>query len=123
MTENEDNLTVEEVISICRSAKSEMIEHHKFNPLNTKTFDFIKKYDLSEDKIAKIINSLVSEDFHSGPLQDYNINNKHPLWVFIKEIDITNIKIAVYIKIKIINHRKKIIIYSLHEEGLHNETK
>ena len=123
MNEHEDNLTIDEVISICRLAKSETIELHKHNPLNTKTRDFIEKYNLTENKIVKIINNLVSEDYHSGPLQDYNPNNKHPLWVFIKQIGITNIKIGVYIKIKIINHRKKIIIYSLHEEGLHNETK
>ena len=123
MTENEDNLSIQEVVSICQSAKSDFIELHKYNPLNTKTLDFIYKYDISEERITKIINGLTCEDYHSGPLLDYNLSNKHPLWVFIKEIDIINYKIAVYIKIKIINHRKKIIIYSLHEEGLHNETK
>ena len=123
MPEDEDNLTINDVILICKNAKLESIENRTFNSFNTKTTDFIKKYGLSRENIAKIINGLTKDDYHSGPLQDYNPNNKHPLWVFIKEIAIINVRIMIYVKIKIINHRRKIIIYSLHEEGLHDEKK
>jgi len=123
MIENEDNLTIDEVISICNNAKLESIEFRVFNSFNTKTEEFLKTYCLNRRDAAEIINGLIVEDYHSGPLPDYNPNNKHPLWVFIKEIGIANIRIVIYIKIKIINHKKKIIIYSLHEEGLHNEKK
>lgn len=123
MIENEDNLTINDVVSICSTAKHEAIEFRIFDSFNSKTTDFVNKYGLTGDNVVKIINNLSSEDYHSGPLIDRNSNNKHPLWVFIKEIGIKNIRITVYIKIKIINHRRKIIIYSLHEEGLHNEKK
>lgn len=121
MIENEDNLTINDVVSICSTAKHESIEFRIFDSFNCKTIDFVSKYGLSRDNVVQIINNLSPEDYHSGPLTDRNSNNKHPLWVFIKEIGIMNVRITVYIKIKIINHRRKIIIYSLHEEGLHNE--
>lgn len=119
----EDNLTIEEVVLICNEALEESIEIKDSNPFNSKTGDFIDKYDISPSKIVSIINGLTVDDYHSGPLQDYNKNNKHPLWVFIKETLIKNTWIYIYIKIKIINHKRKIIVYSLHEEGMHNEKK
>lgn len=119
----EDNLTIEEVVLICNEALEESIEIKESNPFNSKTGDFIDKYGISPNQIVSIINGLNVDDYHSGPLQDYNKNNKHPLWVFIKETHIKNIQIYIYIKIKIINHKRKIIVYSLHEEGMHNEKK
>ncbi len=120
---DEDNLTIEEVISICNEASKESIEIKESNPFNSKTGDFIDKYDISPDQVVSIINDLEVNDYHSGPLQDYNKISRHPLWVFIKETLIKNIRIYIYIKIKIINHKRKIIVYSLHEEGMHNEKK
>lgn len=119
----EDNLTIEDVVLICNEALEESIEIKESNPFNSKTGDFIDKFDINPDQIVSIINGLTEDDYHSGPLRDYNKNNKHPLWVFIKETLIKNIRIYIYIKIKIINHKRKIIVYSLHEEGMHNEKK
>ena len=123
MTEDEDNLTIEEVIFICNKAPKDNIELKKNNPFNSKTNNFMEKYSIDPDQVVSIINGIKLDDYHSGPLQDYNPNNKHPLWVFIKQIVAKNIKIYIYIKIKIINHKRKIIVYSLHEEGMHNEKK
>ena len=123
MTEDEDSLTIEEVVYICNKAQIENIEVKKNNPFNTKTGDFIDRYDINPNQIKSIINDLTINDYHSGPLQDFNPNNKHPLWVFIKNTLIKNLRIYIYIKIKIIDHKRKIIVYSLHEEGMHNEKK
>ena len=123
MTEDEDNLTIEDVVSVCKNASNETIEIKRTNPFNSKTSDFLEKYELSFDDIVWIVKRIKSCDYHSGPLPDYNPNNKHPLWVFIKDILIKNVRIYIYIKIKIIDHRRKIIVYSLHEEGIHNDKK
>ena len=94
---DEDNLTIEEVISICNEASKESIEIKESNPFNSKTGDFIDKYDIRPDQVVSIINDLEVNDYHSGPLQDYNKINRHPLWIFIKETLIKNIRIYIYI--------------------------
>ena len=123
MIEDEDNLTLEEVISICKNTKDEFIELKSENLSYNKTIEFIYKYKLDVAFIQNQIHQLQENDYHSGPLEDFNPNNKHPLWVFIKNIEIINVIVLVYIKIKIIDHKRKIIVYSFHEEGMHNEKK
>ena len=121
MIEDEDNISLEEVISICSKTRNNEIEIKHDNLLNKKTADFIEKNGLTLEYIKDEIRQLKKEDYHSGPLEDKNPLNKHPLWVFIKHIK--SVVVLVYIKIKIINHKKKIIVYSFHEEGMHDETK
>ena len=58
MTEDENNLTVEEVVSICNNAPKDAIEIKEGNPFNSKTDDFIDKYDINPDQIVSIINGL-----------------------------------------------------------------
>ena len=121
MIKDEDNISLEEVISICNTIKCTSIEIKDNNILNTKTQEFMVKYDLDERRIRFEVKKLKKEDYHSGPLEDKNTRNKHPLWVFLKYIE--GVPVKIYIKIKIINHKRKIIVYSFHEEGLHNEAK
>ena len=121
MTKGSEVLHLNEVILICNNAKDEWIEIRRSNIENTKTIEFMVNNNLTEKDIFNEIRNLTQTDYHSGPLEDKNSFNKHPLWVFIKQIG--NLQIKVYIKIKIINHKKKIIVYSFHEEGLHDEKK
>ena len=118
---DEDKLTIQEVVDICQTTRNDNIEIRDDNLLNTKTTDFMDKYEFLEDDIRDEIHRLEIKDYHSGPLEDKNTHNKHPVWVFMKTLN--RIKVLVYIKIKIINHKRKIILYSFHEEGLHDENK
>ena len=121
MTEDSEVVTLDEVISICQKVKDENIEIRRSNLENTKTIEFMANNSLIDKDIFAEIRKLTKDDYHSGPLQDKNLLNKHPLWVFIKQIQ--KVKVLVYIKIKIINHKRKVIVYSFHEEGLHDEKK
>ena len=121
MIEDEDNISLEEVITICNKADYSRIEIKDDNLINTKTQEFMFAYNLDGQRIRREIKNLKIEDYHSGPLQDKNPKKKHALWVFLKYIE--GIAIRIYIKIKIINHKTKIIVYSFHEEGLHDEKK
>ena len=118
---DKENLSLDEVINVCKTILAKNIEIRKDNLINHKTSNFMEKYDFFEEDVKREIKNLTKYDYHQGPLKDRNVNNKHPLWVFIKHIG--TIKVVVYIKIKIINHRRKIIVYSFHEEGLHDESK
>ncbi len=117
----EDNISIDEVIQICKSVKFENIEIKDDNILNQKTSDFMAEHSFTPDDVRREIKKLTVRDYHAGPCEDKNSFNNHPVWIFIKNIN--RVKILVYIKIKIINHKRKIIVYSFHEEGLHDEKK
>ena len=111
----EDNLTIEEVLEICKTIKEENIEVD-VNPLTRpKNATFMYKYHLKREDVRQLIRELTSDDYVEGPIEDNNPNYKHPFWVFIKYID--RIAVKVYIKIKIFNHKRKINVFSIHEEG------
>lgn len=111
----EDNLTLNEIIQICKKVKQENIEVIRDNIIRPKTVEFLEKYELSDEDVANIIHSLSESDYYLGPEEDTNPKYKHPFWIFVKFIK--NIKVNVYIKIKIINHHRKVVVFSIHEEG------
>ena len=111
----EDNLSLEEVLEICRKAEYNNIEVLYNDVLRPKTFEFLTKYDFDIATVKQIIKNLTKEDYQKGPVEDYNPNYKHPFWIFTKHLE--SIDVEVYIKIKIINHKRKIIVFSFHKEG------
>ena len=121
MLEDEDNISLEEVISICNKIKKDRLEIREDNIGNLKTKEFLWKYGFNESRVYDEIRNLKIEDYHAGPVEDKNPHNKHSLWIFLKYIE--GIPVQIYIKIKIINHKTKIIVYSFHEEGLYDEKK
>lgn len=117
--DEEDNISLDEVVEICHKTKNENIQIRNNDP-KMKTYMFLLNHNLIEDDIRKEIKNLSKADYYKGPCEDKNPNHKHPVWIFIKTIN--NLKCLVYIKIKIINHKRTIIVYSFHEEGMHDET-
>ena len=115
----EDNISPAEAIRICNSVKYENIEIDVDPIERPKTVDFLDRYELMEDDVRDIIHGLTINDYHDGPVEDTNPKFSKPLWVFIKYIN--EIQIRVYIKIKIINNRRKVFVFSIHEEGLYGD--
>ena len=115
--EKEDDLSLDEVLSLCQKIDKKNIDVILDPIIRPKTFNFIAKYMSSTEFIKEIIKSLAKEDYNKGPVEDLNPNYKHPFWIFIKYLN--KYEINVYIKIKIINHHRKIIVFSLHEEGVY----
>lgn len=114
-TNKEDKITLNEVLKICRTVKDENIEINTDPIIRPKNFEFMQKYDLNGADIRLIIRNLQIEDYREGPVEDDNPKFKHPFWIFIKYVN--DIKVVVYVKIKIFNHKKKINVFSIHEEG------
>lgn len=115
----EDNISLDEVIEICKSTKDCFIEINDDPIQRPKTCRFIEKYELLHQDIKEIIHSLEKADYYRGPTKDRDLNRNHPFWEFIKVVN--NIKVRVYIKIKIFNHKRKIMVFSIHEEGEYDE--
>ena len=114
----EDNLSLEDVINLCQKIDKKNIDVLLDPLIRPKTVNFLAKYKISIDYMKEIIKSISKEDYCKGPVSDSNPKYKHPFWIFIKYLG--DIKINVYIKIKIINHHRKIIVFSFHEEGVYN---
>ena len=114
---NEDDLTLDQVLKICQNVKDENIEVIANPIIRPKTHEFIQKYDFDINDVRQIIRNLSKNDYNKGPVTDDNPNYRHSFWIFIKFV--SEIKVKVYIKIKIINHRRKIIVFSIHEEGVY----
>lgn len=116
-TFNKDEVTnIFEVIKICKNIKDERIE---IDLDYYKNIEFAVDYGYSPDDIRAVIHSLNASDLHAGPVADRNSNFKHYFWIFIKYLE--DIKIKVYIKLKIVNHKLKINVFRFHKEGMHNE--
>ncbi|MBR4377514.1 MAG: type II toxin-antitoxin system MqsR family toxin [Bacilli bacterium] len=116
MSLNQDDcLTLSEVLRVCRNIKNTNIEIMRDNLIRPKTVEFLENYEIDDDRVKEIIKNLDKEDYYQGPVEDINPKFAHPFWIFIKKI--SNLRIKVYIKIKIINHKRKIIVFSIHEEG------
>lgn len=111
--EDEDKITKEEIVHVCRNIDNSGIEIRETD----KNLEFMEKFDLIQDDLKDYIHEIEIIDYRDGPLTDDKPAYKHPLWVFIKQLG--DIRVTVYIKLKTINHRKKIIVYSFHQEGLH----
>lgn len=115
--EDEDNFSKEEAVKLCQTIEN--IEVAKDPTERPKTAAFLEKYELLDDDVREIIHSIELSDYVSGPEEDRNPKYKKPVWKFNKYVN--DIKIEVYLKIKFINHKHKIFVFSIHEEGLYDE--
>mgnify|MGYP003327393041 CR=1 FL=1 len=116
--EKDDVIDIKEVIKLCKNIKNERIE---IDLDYYKNLQFAIDYGYTPDDIREVIQSLCEKDLHEGPVLDRNSKYKHPFWIFIKYLG--DIKIKVYIKLKIVNHKLKINVFRFHKEGMHNESK
>ena len=102
-----DKITIDELITLIGKLKQE-----QFDFVNRdKNIDFLEKHNLSIENEIEAIKQLNKHDLKEGPVEDDNPNRKHPVWIFIKKIW----NIECYIKIKVINHCRVIIVISFHE--------
>lgn len=111
-----DNMSLDEVIDLCQNINDTNIEVASDPCQRPKNFEFMCKFEYTDDDVRDIIHSLTKNDYYRGPTPDHIRELEHPFWEFIKSID--RINVSVYIKIKIINHHRKIIVFSVHEEGV-----
>ena len=102
-----DNLTIDELIQVLKKIDYEHIQVID----RDKNKEFRNKYGLSITDTKDMIKQLKIEDLYKGPVEDDNPNRKHPVWIFIKNINL----IRCYIKMKVINKCKVIIVISFHE--------
>ena len=103
-----DILTRDELIDLLSKAKDDNIQLID----RDKNYDFRTTHNITIDDIKGVIKGLRVEDIVKGPVPDYNANRNHPLWIFKK----LYIGMVVYIKIKVINKGKVIIVISFHED-------
>lgn len=118
MTDQQNNLTKEDVVSICNTIKLERIEVNDDPIERPKNVEFMAKYELDQDDIRNIVRKLSVNDYISGPDYDYNPKFPIPFWKFVTTVN--GINVDVYLKIKVINHCNKIIVFSVHEEGVYD---
>ena len=101
-------LTIEDVIRIIQDADDSHIEIIQ----RFKNLAFIIDYKLELDVIKEFIRKLETTDLVVGPIDDDNPNRKHPVWIFKKY----GFGVMCYIKLKIINKNRTVIVISLHED-------
>ncbi len=103
-----DHISLKQLLTILKDIDDKHIEI-----LNRdKNFEFQYKYDLSKDQIVHEIKNLTISDYIDGPVQDDNPDRKHPLWIFKKYVQ----KVYCYIKLKLINKGRIVIVVSFHED-------
>ena len=111
--EEKDNLTIEEVIEIIKNISYERMEIYRDPFYAIENLEFMAKYGFEEDDVKMIVKELTAKDLIKGPVDDYNSEKfMHPCWIFLTFIK--SIKVKVYIKIKIINHKTKVLVYKIH---------
>lgn len=111
--EEKENLTIEEVIELIRKINYERMEIYMDEFYGIENLDFMEKYDLDDLDVKNIVKELTADDLIKGPVDDYNSDKFiYPCWIFLKFVK--GLKIKVYIKLKILNHRTKVLIYKIH---------
>lgn len=115
----EDNISIDEVISICKNRKNTKIEINDDPLQRPKSAAFIEKYELLQEDIKEIIHSLEKTNYYRGPTEDRYRKKMHPFWEFITTYK--GIPVRIYIKIKIFNHKRNIMVFSIHKEGEYDD--
>ena len=103
-----DSLTIDEVIETIRKCDDYNIEIS----MREKNAAFMYANNITDGDAKVFIRSLDKSDLVKGPVNDYNKERNHPLWIFKKY----GFSTMCYIKIKIINKGKKTIVISFHED-------
>ena len=111
--EEKENLTIEEVIELIRKINYERMEIYMDPFYAIENITFMHDYDLDVVDVKNIVKELTVDDLIKGPVDDYNSDKFiHPCWIFLKFVK--GLRIKVYIKLKIINHNTKVLIYKIH---------
>lgn len=63
-----------------------------------KNYDFLRHYSLLIEDVKKILNSLVVEDYSSGPCLDDKRLGRSDVWKFGKTVELDGDEIELYIK-------------------------
>lgn len=66
--------------------------------------------ELNSEKLCKLTNSLMKDDYFRGPTPDKNPNRKHFVWEFKKKY----LEKVIYLKFKVINKNKILVYFSIH---------
>ena len=103
-----DSLTLEEVISLVKKSKDENIQ---ILP-REKNEEFMFANAITQCDAKDFIRSLSASDYIKGPVLDIDPNRKHYLWIFKKY----GFEKYCYIKLKVINGGKVVIVVSFHED-------
>lgn len=77
-----------------------------------KNFEFRTRYNILVSDLYQVIRELTIDDYVKGPVPDDNPNRKHPVWIFKKKV----FGYKCYIKIKLINEGRKVIVISFHKD-------
>lgn len=101
-------LTIDDVISIIKKAEDNSIQIVR----RDKNDLFIYAKHIDETAIKLFLKLLTASDLVAGPLEDDDPNRKHPIWIFKKK----GFGCICYIKLKIINKNRTIIVISFHED-------
>ena len=117
--ETEDRLSVQEVVNLCNTINDDNIEINLDPIERPKNVEFVANYGLTSDDLKDIVHGISVNDYVKGPVLDNNPIYKRPVWIFIEYVN--NIRVEVYLKIKITNHKKKVYVLSIHEEGIYDE--
>ena len=101
-------LTIEDVLRIVKNAdyKNIQIVRRFKNEL------FMAKRKICELDIIQAVKELEVTDLIAGPIEDDDANRKHPVWIFKKKA----FKVMCYIKLKVINKNRTVIVISFHED-------
>lgn len=113
---NNEDMTVERVLEACSKAKLKdgtlTFDSFHSNIPRESTQDFMYKKGLILEDLEKTINGLNKDDYYLGPIDDVNTVRSHKLWIF-KKIEYG---VRLYIKIKIINKWRCVVVVSFHED-------
>lgn len=103
-----DHLSLKQLLQLIKQISPEKIEVVS----RGKNLEFQNRYNLSDLDLIREIKSLQPNDYYDGPIIDDNKERIHPVWIFKKYVR----SIYCYIKLKVINHGRIIIIISFHED-------
>ena len=104
----EESLTIDAVTRIVSGSDDESIQIVR----RDKNEEFMYENNITESDAKNFVRSLTRQDLVDGPVEDYDPNRKHPLWIFKK----FGFMHQCYIKLKIINKNRIVIVVSLHED-------
>lgn len=112
MIPNESEVEVidkNEVIELCHTIPDENIQIiNRYDHC----MEFYYEKNLTHSDVVDFLRGVTVSDIHRGPLVDDNSSRKHVLWEFKKNA----FGCYCYVKIKIINRKRIILVVSLHED-------
>ena len=112
---SEDDLTINEVIIVCSKVKLSngtlSFDSYGSNEFRRSTTEFLQKHQLLHIDAERMINALNEKDLYKGPIEHYNKERKHRLWIFKKKYK----SLKVYIKLMVYKKGRCVAVISLHD--------